>query len=152
MIAKIAMFAFGSGVFALPVAGIVHILPAGEIHPLPLLRPEIVGVLIDREELVPVLDLSVCFPGSVAGAASRSPLHVVYEAEVGRVALPVDRVLQLVDCERGTVQSPVVATATGGGRKVFFYQGQDYPLLDIDELVAAPWLANATISNGIEEA
>ena len=132
---KLALFALGSGVFALPVERIVHILAAGKPFALPLLRPSIVGALVDRDEVVPVFDSATCLAAGTD--ADRVALHVIYEAEIGRVALPAGRVLQMVESGQGTLRAPAVESSAAC-KQVFFFQGREFPLLDVDELFVPP--------------
>lgn len=143
-----ALFALGAARFALPVERILHILPAREPYRLPLLRAGIDGVLIDRDEVVPVLAQAP--PFFAAGSEEVPALHVICEAEAGRVALPAGRVLQMVEREAGTVAEP--EAARGDSRRLFIYQNQEYPWLDIDQLLLAPCNAQTTLSTRIEEA
>lgn len=148
MTGKVALFSLGEGRFALPVERIVHIQPATTSFRLPLLQPGIAGLLIDRDEVVPVLEPARYFPGCISAEPA---LHVIFEADSGRVALPATRVLQMVECGQGSFRNDE-RTDGLGHKRVFMFQLQDYHWPDIDELLVNPCDVQSELSIEIEEA
>jgi chemotaxis signal transduction protein len=123
----------GAERFALPLEGVWHILPTQRVFPLALIRPEFRGVFLYQGEVVPLLDLPALVGG---GAGSGFAYTVIYGTELGLLGLPVDQVLQIVECRSGTVAArepappaPVLAQSH------FVYGGNEYPLLDVETLL-----------------
>jgi chemotaxis signal transduction protein len=134
---KIALFLLRDRTFALPVDGILRIQPMERVFPLPRLRQGVLGVFLDQGEVVPLLDLAVFF-GDVSGPVSALPaFRVVYGSEIGHIGLPADKVLQVVERDKGKVQEMEGDQRRAGVDAFFFYQGESYPLLLVDALLAA---------------
>lgn len=137
MSAKVALFTLGSRSYALPVAAISHILPLQPIFHLPLLRSDFAGVIVDHGEIVPVMRANRCLGGAAMPGCDAPVLLVVYGAEIGCVALPADKVVQMVDSAQGKMCAAPPECRHDGVREFFLLQEQDYPLLDVDALLAS---------------
>lgn len=137
MSAKIALFTLGGRCYALPVAAISHILPAQPMFHLPLLRSDFSGVIVDRGAIVPVLKATRCLGGATVAESHAPALHVVFSAEIGCVALPADKVVQMVDSTQGKMYTAPPECRHDGVQEFFLLQEQDYPLLDVDALLAS---------------
>jgi len=134
MIEKVALLTLKQTAFALPVSGIEHILDTPKCFILPLLPRGYTGVLLYRGEVAPVVDLHGFFAQPAGSQGADPRLIVIYGCESGFVGLPVDGVLRIVDCGKGSEES-VDQEEEQRFRRYFIYDGMRYPLLDIDALV-----------------
>jgi len=137
MSAKVALFTLGGRRYALPVAAISHILPMQPVFNLPLLRPDFSGVIVNRGEIVPVLDAKRCPGRSDLSEYSVPGLLVVFSAEIGCIALPADKVVQMVDYNSGKLCVAPPECRYDGVKEFFLLHEQEYPLLDVDALLAS---------------
>jgi chemotaxis signal transduction protein len=137
MTSKVALFLLGAKKYALPVEGVLRIQAMGRLFPLPKLRQGVSAVFLAHGEVAPLLDLAVLF-GDTAWTVGHAPdFLVLYGSEAGCVGLPADKVLQVVDREQGQVQELAGEQRRDGIDAYFFYQGEGFPLLFVDALLAA---------------
>jgi chemotaxis signal transduction protein len=135
VIPKIALFTLGNRCYSLAVERIVHILPMSQIFPFPLLRQGLVGLFVDHEVVVPLLDLSPLLGTEGMGGARMSSYLVVYGAELGNIGLPADKVLQMIGRDQGKLQETADIPGKVNFTTIFVVNGVSYPLLDIDALL-----------------
>ena len=133
MTPHLVLLRVGAERFALPLEGVWHILPTQRIFPLALIRPGFKGVFLYQEEVVPLLDLPALVGG---GADSGFAYTVIFGTELGFIGLPVDQVLQIVERRSGTIAASEPAPpAPVFAQSNFVYDGNEYPLLDVETLL-----------------
>jgi len=132
---KIALFTLGTRCYALAVERIAHILPMAQVFPCPLLRHGLSGLFVDRDGVVPLLDLGPLLGTEAQVVARMSSYLVVYGAELGNVGLPADKVLQMVGRDQGTLQETADIPGKFNFTTIFVVNGVGYPLLDVDALL-----------------
>ena len=128
---QIALFLLHERVFALTVEEIQIILQEPRIHSLPLLPPEVAGMLMHGGEAIPLLKSGRLFAGT-ADDSRFSPFVVVCSTEFGAAGLPADKVLHIVDRSKGRLAD----TRDDGLEPTFEYAQVRYPLLDIGRIFA----------------
>ena len=134
MSAKIALFTLHDASFALPVEGIRHILFTPRIFALPLLRSEFCGVFLYQGEIVPLLNLWKHF--GITERPSANQFTAVMSTEVGLVGLPAGQASRIVCREQGVLKDAADEEQSQGVGRNFLYAETEYPLLDIEELIA----------------
>lgn len=133
MTPRLVLLRVGVERFALPLEGVWHILPTQRIFPLALIPPGFKGVFLYQEEVVPLLDLPALVGG---GADSGFAYTVILGTELGFIGLPVDQVLQIVERRSGTIAASEPApSAPVFAQSNFVYDGNEYPLLDVETLL-----------------
>lgn len=125
---KLALLELAGEVFALPVSGIEHIVPAPRLFPLPLMRAGFAGVFVDRNEVLPLLDLQHVW-GLPRPVRDATRFVVVCASAAGPVGLPAGAVLGIVNRREGALEE-------GDAGRAFVHGGQRYPLLDVEALLA----------------
>lgn len=132
---RVALFLLHERVFALKVEEIKLILQEPKIYPLPLLPPDVIGMLLYDGEAVPLLK-----PGRFLAAPavdlSSSPYIVVCGTEFGAAGLPVDKILHIVDRRKGRLKDEQAVPGSTTPSRTFVYDQVRYPLLDIGYIVA----------------
>ncbi len=137
MTGKLALLALNKVHFALPVEGIVHIIVALELFPLPLLPQGVGGVFLYKDQVTPLLDLPSLWGQSHEIKPENCPYTVICSCEVGLVGLPVDRVLHIVDLDPKcvkTVAGEAPETPPGFDR-LFIHRDREYPVLNVESLL-----------------
>jgi len=134
MSVKVALFSLNGASFALPVEEIRHILSAPRIFPLPLLRSEFSGVFLYQGEIVPLLNLGKRF--GIKGSSASIQFTVVMSTELGFVGLPAGQVPRIVGRELGSLRDAEDEDRSTGATRYFIYAETEYPLLNIEELIA----------------
>jgi chemotaxis signal transduction protein len=117
---RLLTFEVGGALYALPIAGVLEVVEAGPLVCIPGLPLEVAGVVNHHGDALPVLHFAALLELAAAPAAAPAQVLVVGArgARGGRLGLPVDRVLGLVDGRaapaRGT--GPVVERRSLAGR------------------------------------
>ena len=124
----------GAERFALPLEGVLHILPSPVVFPLALIRAGFQGGFIYQGELVAQLE-----PSALLGKPhGNCPFTVVYGTDLGLLGLPADQILQIVELQMGTVAACApTPSARFFAQSKFVYNGSEYPWLDVEALLQA---------------
>jgi len=128
---QVALFLLHEQVYALNVEEIQIILQEPRLHSLPLLPPEIAGMLIYGGEAIPLLK-SGRLLASAADDSRFSAYVVVCNTEFGVAGLPADKILHIVDRSKGQLADAL----DDGLGPTFEYAQVRYPLLDIGRIFA----------------
>lgn len=136
MTPRLVLLRLGDAQFALPLEGVWHILLTPRLFPLVLIRPGFKGVFLHQSEILPLLDLSGLLAAPVPGRECECPYVIVCGTESGPLGFPVDQVLQIVERRLGTLGECEPATERFSAEQSFIYNGNTYPLLDVEALLA----------------
>ena len=135
---KVALFAYGEERFALFSNCILQILPPGALHPLPLMRRGFQGILVYRDEPVPLIALTEFFPDRQAFGSPPHQYTLICGTDSGMVGLPATRILQIVDRDQGALADVQEGEAESSPCDlVFWFKDQRFLLLDLDDLIAS---------------
>lgn len=126
---------------ALSLTDVVEVLTMEKIYPLPTVPPHILGVILWKMELLPVVDLGILLEvgesGSLAPKSTKSRLMVV-SRENESFALYVDSILNIGEVNSQEIHPIPSSSANKGvfqiGRSVLYSQGKEYLLLDRDKI------------------
>lgn len=125
---RLALFVAAERNFAVSIERIVHIIARPTTYRLPLLKRCFSAVFLDGQEMIPLLELQF---GTAVGSASG--LVIVCDSDFGKVGIPAERVLRVVDQSSGDlddcVEEPMFYAETD---LCFNYAGKRYPLLNVD--------------------
>jgi chemotaxis signal transduction protein len=119
---RLLVFEVGGTHYALPIADVAEVTEVGRVASVPTLSSEVGGVMNHHGEALPVIRPGVLF--EVAPGALPEPGNLLVLArssgDAGRLGLPVDSVLGLVDGAGGTAHGAdaVVERRPIGGRLV----------------------------------
>lgn len=134
MIAKVALFSLDDHVYALSVERIEQIVELPRLFSLPQIPEIFSGVLLFRQEVVPVVNLWNFFGINDAKNSTHALFAAVCSSGRGTVGLPARQVLRIVDMAKGTLQ-----LGDGGAKdaeqKYFLWAGKRYPLLTVDAIL-----------------
>lgn len=95
---RVVLFEIGGSAYALPISEILEVAEVGRLSGVPTLPLAVAGVLNHRGDALPVVMREPLFEGTRGELPE--PEHVLVigsEGESGRLGVPVDRVLGLVD-------------------------------------------------------
>lgn len=126
---RLVLFRNRDGAFALPLADVLAVVPLPKVHFLPLLPPQVAGIVVHDGEVLPLLRLA-----ANDSPAPPSPFAVICAVSWGRVALSADAVPRVPAAERFAPPG-LSAAGKNEGRQVFYDQ-VPYLLLDIERIVA----------------
>jgi chemotaxis signal transduction protein len=132
---KTAIFRLKGDGYALPVQGVDHIVQTPGLFPLPLLDEVFLGVFILDEEVVPLYNLYRFLGLEADDFSDRSPFTILFMTEFGKIGLPADEVLRIVDNSSGSIER--VSDDYGAiADRCFVFSGTRYPLLSERTLLA----------------
>lgn len=126
---RVVLFRNRDGAFALPLADVLAVVPLPMIRFLPLLPPQVAGMVVYDGEALPLLRLA-----AKDSPAAASAFAVICAVSWGRAALPADAVPR-VPAPEGFETPGLSAAGEKAGRHVFYDQAP-YLLLDIERIVA----------------
>jgi chemotaxis signal transduction protein len=99
---RLVLFEVGAGAYALPISDVIEVTEWSPLAAIPMLPAATAGVINHHGDALPIVARDVLLEESVGDAR---PAHVlvlgVAGAESGRLGVPVDRVLGLVDVPSG---------------------------------------------------
>ncbi|NIQ95084.1 MAG: chemotaxis protein CheW [Desulfuromonadales bacterium] len=134
-VSKTAIFRLKGDGYALPVQGVDHIVPTPRLYPLPLLDEIFLGVFIHDEDVVPLYNLYRFLGIEAEDFSDDSPFTILFMTEFGKIGLPADEVLRIVDNSSGTIEK--VSEDYGSiADRCFVCSGTRYPLLSERTLLA----------------
>jgi chemotaxis signal transduction protein len=135
MTMRLTLFRLGEERFALPLAKVLHIVPAPEVFNLPLLRPLFRGVCVRQDELVPIVSERVlCRQGSVS--SEQTSFLLICEAEYGGLGIPAALIERIT--AGGEVNLDSDQTCDARYPESFELAGSEYRLLDLNLLLETP--------------
>jgi chemotaxis signal transduction protein len=112
--AQAVVFRLGGELHGCDIRLVEEVVTKRTIQPLPDMPPTLLGVLMLRGEMVPVMDVSAAL--SVTLDAARTPSILVVTMGEGRVGVAVDAVHEVVDVPAECVRP---APHTGGDRDAY---------------------------------
>lgn len=125
---RLALFISADRHFSVPIDRIVHIVARSTVVVLPMLKSCFSGVFLDEQEMIPLLKVE-----SSSGIQQSFSLIIIYESDFGKVGIPAERVLRVVERNDGDFEpctdEPTLLT---GIEECFLYGGKRYPLLNVD--------------------
>ena len=130
---RFGLFRAGGLDYAISLMQIQKITQDGQVYSLPRLPRAVLAVLVDNDQLIPLLNLGLLFGEKAYGVKQSSGYQVLVESEYGIVALPAESSGKIVTEKQGTL-------STGTGAKEawvigeFSYQNTKYKILDINFL------------------
>ena len=99
---RLVLFEVGDGAYALPIADVIEVTEWAPLAAIPTLPAAVAGVINHHGDALPIVARDVLLEETIGAAR---PEHVlvlgVAGAESGRLGVPVDRVLGLVDVPAG---------------------------------------------------
>lgn len=99
--ARLVLFEIGGAAYALPISEILEVAEVGRLWGVPTLPPSVIGVLNHHGDALPVVSREALFEAPPSELPD--PEHVLVmgpeEEESGRLGVPIDRVVGLVDGE-----------------------------------------------------
>jgi chemotaxis signal transduction protein len=128
---RYGLFRYGSLAYAVPLERLRKIVHQCPGFRLPRLPGAVAELLVDVEQLVPVLKLPAVLESEELTARTVE-YKVLAESEAGTVAFPAELTCGIVAEQKGRLQSPDDLPAGMSG--VFNYQEKDFKILDIDTL------------------
>lgn len=134
-VSKTALFRLRGEGFALSVSGIDHIITTPRLFPLPLLDEFFSGVFVLQEEVVPFFNLYRFLGVEADDFSDSSPFAVLFMTEFGRVGLPADEVLRIVDDTDGSFER-VGSDPNAIAEHCFLHAEVRYPLLSEKTMLA----------------
>jgi chemotaxis signal transduction protein len=117
---RLLVFEVGGTHYALPIADIAEVTEVGRIASVPTLRAAVGGVMNHHGDALPVIQPGALFEIGQEALPEPHNLLVLAKSPGGRLGLPVDSVLGLVDGAGGTAHGAdaVVERRPIGGRLV----------------------------------
>jgi purine-binding chemotaxis protein CheW len=112
--AQAVVFRLGGEMHGCDIRLVEEVVTKRTIQPLPDMPPHLLGVLMLRGEMVPVMDVSAAL--SVALDTARAPSILVVTMGEGRVGVAVDAVHEVLDVPAECVRP---APHTGGDRDAY---------------------------------
>ncbi|SEA54811.1 CheW-like domain-containing protein [Desulfuromusa kysingii] len=132
---RYGLFRFGTLNYALSLLQIQKIKQGLEAYPLPRLPGAVAAVLVDDDQLVPLLDLSWIQKEDLRHEVTKQGYQVLIDSEYGTVALPAEVTGRIVSEQKGTLSEVVTAKEKEFGTVAkFVYQRIEYNILDINFL------------------
>ena len=132
---KTVVFRLKGDGFALPVQGIDHIVQTPRLFPLPLLDEKFRGVFIFDENVLPLYNLYRFLGVEADNFSDSSPFTILFMTEFGKIGLPADEVLRIVDNSSGSMEK-VDKDYGAIADRCFVFAGTRYPLLSEATLLA----------------
>jgi len=134
MIAKMALVAINGREYALPVDRIRHILAEVKVFPLVCLRSGFCGVFLFDDDIIPLLQPTLL----AADFDHERPLAytLICQSDYGEIGLSIDQTVRIVDAREGALTPAPPDTEPAMVTQLFVRQGESYPLLDVDTLLA----------------
>lgn len=126
---RLVLFRHRDGAYALPLADVLAVVPLPKIRFLPLLPPQVAGMVVHDGEALPLLRLA-----AKDSPAAASAFAVICAVSWGRLALSADTVPR-VPAPEWFATSDLFAAGENAGRQVLYDQ-VPYLLLDIERIVA----------------
>lgn len=128
----------GEQLFGIAVIGIIDVLKPINITPIPLAKPEIIGLMNLRGRIVTVIDMRTRLDINYA-AEPKKPMYVVVENENELFALLVDEVgeaqnLKLTEFEK--TPENLASNLRKTSRGIFKFKDELMLVLDINSLVS----------------
>jgi chemotaxis signal transduction protein len=115
---SLLVVALGDRRVAVPAARIAEVARIATYTPLPCEDPTVLGVVVHRETLIPLVDLAPRLGARRAGSVKLPGLCLFVETDAGEVGFPIDRVLGLEAARADTSERGVPlldpAVLTGG--------------------------------------
>jgi purine-binding chemotaxis protein CheW len=138
---QILVFGLGEEFYGLEISRIQEVIPAPQLHYIPLAPQGLVGALNFHGSVVPVLDLGfwLGFP-----AARRDPRVIVLAHESCRLALAVQRIRRIVPWSEDGVISDEDRECGSRVRGLLEINGEIVNLLDVEGVTASLEDWNAT--------
>lgn len=130
---RFGLFRAGGLDYAISLMQIQKITQDGKVYSLPRLPRAVLAVLVDNDQLIPLLNLGLLFGEKAYSLKQSSGYQVLVESEYGIVALPADLSGRIVTAKQGTLSigaSAKEAWIIGE----FSYQNTKYKILDINFL------------------
>jgi purine-binding chemotaxis protein CheW len=112
--AQVVAFRLGGELHGCDIRLVEEVVTKQTIHPLPDVPPHLLGVLMLRGEMVPVMDVAPALGVALETARARSILIVTHGE--GRVGVAVDAVHEVLEVPAESVRP---APHTGGDRDAF---------------------------------
>lgn len=132
---RIAIFRLKGKGFALPLQGVDHIVQTPRLFPLPLLDKIFQGVFILDEDIFPSYNLYRFLGIEADDFCDSSPFTVLFMTEFGKIGLPADEVLRIVENSSGSMEKTDREHGTIADY-CFLFAGTRYPLLTERTLLA----------------
>lgn len=126
---RLVLFRNRDGAFALPLADVLAVVPLPKIRFLPLLPPQVLGMVVHDGEALPLLRLA-----AKDSPATVSAFAVICAVSWGRVALSADAVPRVP--APGQFATPGNSAAGENPGRHVLYDQAPYLLLDIERIVA----------------
>lgn len=137
MKAKVALVLLEDRVFALPIETLERIVQSPRVFQLPRVRSGFKGIFLIDDEVIPCIDLPGLLGTGNHCTFRESQYTLVCTSDLGRMGLPVTRVLQIVDVDAGTLWiASAEEAAWANCRQTFEKSGVRFPLLDPDLLLS----------------
>lgn len=131
---RFGLFRIDDLCYAIPIGELRKILSDPRIYRLPQLPKGIPAVLVDSEEMVPVLDLQLLLDSEkVQPWTDRNLYQVLADSEYGTIALSAEKSGRVVTEAKGELSQPA-ADHEPWVTAEFAYQGEVYKVFDIDSL------------------
>lgn len=131
---RFGLFQIGDLGFAISLQQIQKILQNSKSYTLPRLPGGVFAVLVDADQLIPLLDLSQIVGGGTQLEQTTQSYQVLVESEYGTVALPADMTGRIVDEQKGELSTIAPQKIDMGSVGKFIYQNKEYSVLDINYL------------------
>lgn len=112
--AQAVVFRLGGELYGCDIRVVEEVVTKRAIHPLPDVPPHILGVLMLRDDIVPVMDVAPAL-GLVLGGGGAPSILVAALGE-GRVGVAVEAVLEVMDVPAEALRP---APHTGGDRDAY---------------------------------
>lgn len=119
--------------YAISLLQMKKIIQDADTFLLPGLPRAVSSVLVDEEQLVPVLDLGLLCGATSMAERKASTYQVLVESEYGVVALPATLDSKIVSEKKGILSRPTESKTSWITRE-FTYQNIKYKILDINFL------------------
>jgi chemotaxis signal transduction protein len=100
---RLVLFEVGGSAFALPIADVVEVAEWAAVAAIPSLPPAIAGVVNHHGDALPLLSREALLDATITSDETPESVLVLGASglESGRLGVPVDRVLGLVDAPLG---------------------------------------------------
>ncbi|MFK5927347.1 MAG: chemotaxis protein CheW [Desulfuromusa sp.] len=131
---RYGLFQLGKLNYAISLLQIQKILQGAKGCILPRLPGAVSAVLVERGELIPLLDLGQVLGENPRQERDTQTYQVLIESEYGIVALPADFIGRIVTEQKGTLSAIAAKEKDIGSTGKFVYQNKEYNILDIDFL------------------
>lgn len=135
------LFMLHEQVFALPSNNIIEIVQRSEITDVPEYPDYVLGVVVLRGRIIPIIDAGQRIHGQPVEAADRNCIIILNKDDVISIGLLVDDVVSVLDFEADDIKEPPVFPRDYGMDKPFVKGitkagSQLVLLLDSDEILA----------------